>query len=109
MPRLIGLSLLLALLVIAVVEPAFAQDAESGEVQWVHPIDRPVWGSPLAADGKVYLGTGRETLWVFRAGRELEVLERIRMHDAIHTTPTAANGTLFIATGRHLYAVDGVE
>ncbi len=84
-------------------------DAETGEVQWVHPIDRPVWGSPLAADGKVYLGTGRETLWVFRAGRELEVLERIRMHDAIHTTPTAANGTLFIATGRHLYAVDGVE
>ncbi len=82
-------------------------DAETGEVQWVHPIDRPVWGSPLAADGKVYLGTGRETLWVFRAGRQLEVLERLRLNDAIHTTPTAANGTLFIATGRHLYAVDG--
>jgi len=82
-------------------------DAETGEVVWVHPIDRPVWGSPLAADGKIYLGTGRETFWVFRAGRQLDVLDRIRMNDAIHTTPTAANGTLFIATGRHLYAVDG--
>ncbi len=82
-------------------------DAETGEVQWVHPIDRPVWGSPLAADGKVYLGTGRETLWGFRAGGELEVLDRIRFNDAIHTTPTAANGTLFIATGRHLYAIGG--
>lgn len=82
-------------------------DAETGAVVWIHPIDRPVWGSPLAADGKVYLGTGRETLWVFRAGRQLEVLHRIRFSDAIHATPTAANGTLFIATGRHLYAVDG--
>ena len=82
-------------------------DAETGDAVWVHPIDRPVWGSPLVADGKVYLGTGRETFWIFRAGRQLEVLERIRMNDRIHASATAANGTLFIPTGRHLYAVDG--
>jgi len=80
-------------------------DAETGEPCWVHEAGETICGSTLVADGKVYLGTARNTLWVLRAGREPEVLGEIRLRDGIYCTPTAANGTLFVATKRHLYAV----
>ncbi len=60
---------------------------------------------PIVADGKVYLGTGSQVLWVLAAGKQLKVLNRIRVRDSISPTPTAANGTLFVATNKHLYAV----
>ncbi len=80
-------------------------DAETGNCLWIHEAGGPVWGSPLVADGKVYLGTGKKTLWVLAAGKKLKVINRIRMCDAVYTTPTAANGMLYVVTNQHLYAV----
>jgi outer membrane protein assembly factor BamB len=79
-------------------------DAQTGRCYWVHEAGDPVSGSPLVADGKVYLGTGRQMLWVLRAGKELSVLSRIRTRDKISNTPAAANGVLYVTTHRHLYA-----
>ena len=47
-------------------------DAETGKCYWVHEAGGPIWGSPLVADGKVYLGTGKSTLWVLAAGQGAE-------------------------------------
>jgi outer membrane protein assembly factor BamB len=81
-------------------------DAETGKCYWVHEGGGPIWGSPLSADGKVYLGSGgKQTLWVLAAGKELKVIGRIRMRDGIYSTVTAANGTLYVMTNKHLYAV----
>jgi outer membrane protein assembly factor BamB len=80
-------------------------DAETGKCYWVHDAGRPIWSSTLVADGKVYLGTGRSLFWVLAHGKQLEVINRIRMPDRIFTTPTAANGVLYVATNRDLYAV----
>jgi outer membrane protein assembly factor BamB len=82
-------------------------DADTGECYWVHEAGKPIWGSPLVADGKVYLGTGAQVLWVLAAGKQPKVINRIRMRDGVYTTPTAANGTLWVVTNRHLYAVGG--
>jgi outer membrane protein assembly factor BamB len=82
-------------------------DADSGEVYWVHDTGDPISGSPLVADGKVYLGTDGRAFWVLRAGKELEVISRIRLRDRMSSTPTAANGVLYLSTWKHLYAVDG--
>ena len=84
-------------------------DADTGRLYWVHDAGPPfsISGSPLVADGKVYLATDARTLWVLRAGKRLEVLSRIPMRDKISATPTAANGVLYVATWKHLYAVAG--
>lgn len=81
-------------------------DAETGRCYWIHEAGGAIWGSPLVADGKVYLGSGgKQTLWVLAAGKELKVISRIRTRDGIFTTPTAANGMLYVVTNKHLYAV----
>jgi len=80
-------------------------DARTGQAVWTHELDGEVWGSTLVADGKLYVGTHRGTLWVLAAGRDKRVLGSVDLGDPIHTTPVAANGVLYVATMSQLYAV----
>jgi hypothetical protein len=82
-------------------------DARTGEVRWTHETKQPIWTSPLAADGKVYVGTERGRLWVFAAGAEKRVLAKTRLAHKISATPAPANGVLYVASHRYLYAVTG--
>ena len=60
----------------------------------------------MVAEGKIYFAGGdKQTVWVLAAGKELKVLQRIRLRDGIYTTPTVANGALYIVTNKHVYAV----
>ena len=81
-------------------------DAETGRCYWVHEAGVHLWGSPMVAEGKIYFAGGdKQTVWVLAAGKELKVLQRIRLRDGIYTTPTVANGVLYIVTNKHVYAV----
>ena len=70
-----------------------------------HEIKGEVWASPLVADGKVYLGTRSGSYYIFAASREKKVLATLELGDPISATTTAANGLLYVATMRNLYAV----
>jgi hypothetical protein len=72
--------------------------------QWVFDTGSLVSGSTLVADGKVYLGTEKGDLWVLAAGREAKLLHKVSLGAPIHTTPVAANGVLYVATNKHLFA-----
>jgi len=80
-------------------------EANTGKPLWTHDIKGEVWASPLVADGKVYLGTREGEFYVFAAAREKQLLHQTNLGDKISATVTAANGTLFVATMSHLYAV----
>jgi outer membrane protein assembly factor BamB len=82
-------------------------DADTGERYWVHPLGAKTWSSSaLVADGKVYLGTEANTLWVLQAGKELKVLSQARFR-SVPITPTAAEGVLYVPTQRSLLALSG--
>ena len=80
-------------------------DAETGKLYWVQKTRGAMFSSPLVADGKVYVGTKRRNLWVFAADRQKKVLATIDLDSPVIATPVAANGTLYIATFKTLYAV----
>jgi outer membrane protein assembly factor BamB len=80
-------------------------DAETGQCYWVHETNSAVWGSPLVADGKVYMPTPKG-LFVLAAGKEKKVFSQVSVGATIYATPVVANGTLYVASkGGWLWAV----
>ena len=80
-------------------------DASTGQALWTHDLKAHVFGSPLAADGKVYVGDESGLLTVFACGREKKNLATVEFDSPLDASPVAANGTLFVATRKHLYAI----
>jgi len=83
-----------------------ALDVKTGKKLWEHDMFAAVWGSPYVVDGKVMLGDEDGDLTVMKAGPVLEVLSEINFGNTIYSTPVVANGTLFIMTRSHLYAIE---
>ena len=80
-------------------------DAESGQPVWSHGCRGSFWSSTLVADGKAFVGSRSGDFWVFRAGRDKEVLLETRLPDKLSATAVAANGTLYLTTMSRLYAL----
>ena len=87
-----------------------ALDPESGDEFWTYDAFAAVWGSPFAADGKVYLGDEDGDVAVLRAGRELEVIGEYNLGAAVYSTPVVRDGVMYILTRNRLWALkDGAQ
>jgi len=80
-------------------------DAETGEVHWSYQAKGDIWASPLVADGKLYVGTRRGEFLVFAADKDKRLISSVELDSPTASTPVAANGVLYVATMRTLYAV----
>ena len=80
-------------------------DAETGKPYWTHEAKGEFWGSTLVADGKVYALSRRGEFLALAADKEKRVLSTIELKAPSSSTPTAANGTLYLVTYTHLYAL----
>jgi outer membrane protein assembly factor BamB len=80
-------------------------DAKTGKELWQHDMFAAVWGSPLVADGKVYLGDEDGDVVVLQAGKEKKVLAELNMGSSVYSSPVPANGALFIMNRNQIFAL----
>ena len=62
-------------------------------------------GSPVAADGVLYLQSEDGDVFVVKAGPEFELIGHNSMDELLMSTPAISDGTMFVRAHRHLYAV----
>ena len=79
-------------------------DADTGKPCWVYETKAEAWGSPLVADGKVFFGT-QKGFYIMAAGRQPQLLNRIQLGSPVYSSPIVANGALYVASQRYLWAV----
>jgi outer membrane protein assembly factor BamB len=83
-----------------------AVDAATGARLWTHDLKSNIWGSPLVADGKVYVQSSDGAVAVLATGREKKLLAyNSKLPDLAHGTPVAANGVLYITGQKQLFAL----
>ena len=80
-------------------------DEKTGRRLWVEDTKDMVFGSPLVADGKVYVGNQEGVVTVLELGRRKRVLARHELTRVMATGPVFANGTLYLLTEGRLLAV----
>lgn len=74
-------------------------------VYWTHDMFAASWGSPLIADGKVYIGDEDGDISIFPLSKEKEDPIEVSMVNAVYSTPVVANNTLFIANKSTIFAL----
>jgi outer membrane protein assembly factor BamB len=80
-------------------------DVKTGKPHWTHDMLAASWGSPLIADGKVYIGDEDGDICIFTLGKEMELIGEINMGNSVYSTPIAVGDTLYIANKSHLFAI----
>lgn len=93
-------------------------DATTGEVHWICDALAACWGSPLIADGHVYVGTEDGEVLIFPLTSDptkaIDVgpgenfgdpRRAMSLESSVYSTPTTANNTLFISSRMRLHAL----
>ncbi len=61
--------------------------------------------SPVAGDGKIYLSSEDGDMYVVKAGPKFEMLSHNTIGEVIMATPAISDGTIFVRTMQHVYAI----
>jgi len=80
-------------------------DAKTGKLHWKYDQFAAVWSSAMVVDGKVYIGDEDGDVAIFKHSKEMKKLGEINMNAAVYTTPSPANGVLYISTNNKLFAI----
>lgn len=80
-------------------------DAKTGRVHWTHDMLAAVWGTPLIADGKIYLGDEDGDVAVFACSPQKKLVAENPMGNSVYGSPVAVSSVLYIATKTHLLAI----
>jgi len=93
------------LYVVADTGKLYALDAETGEQLWVYEVGTVGKGSPVWADGKIYVMEVNGNIKILRPGRDgCETLSHVELRDAavgydeIYASPAIADGKVFLVT-----------
>jgi outer membrane protein assembly factor BamB len=80
-------------------------DFKTGQRYWEADLLAAIWGSPMVVDGKVLIGDEDGDLTVFAEGKQLRKLAEITFPASVYSTPTIANGVMYISDRSRLWAI----
>jgi len=84
-------------------------DAKTGKQHWTYDMMAAVWGSPLVADGKIYIGDEDGDLAVLELAPKFKLLAENNMGSAVYSSAIVADNVLYIATRNRLFAIGAKE
>lgn len=81
-------------------------DAKTGELKYREKTGAggPCYASPVYADGKIYLATGRGDVTIVKAGEKFEILWQGNLGERIMATPALADGKIYLRSFGTLWA-----
>lgn len=82
-------------------------DLRTGERVWRERIGGNFFGSPVRVGKAIYCISREGEMVVFAAAPQFEILGRIDLEEASHSTPAVSDGVMFIRTFSHLMAIGG--
>ncbi len=80
-------------------------DLLNGKEVWSERIDGQFSGSPICIEDRLYCITEDGIVVVLNAGPEFRELGRTPLGDDCHSTPSVANGHLYLRTFHHVFAI----
>ena len=87
--------------------PGFIEclEPKTGTPIWKERVDGNLWGSMLAADGKLFVTSLEGETFVLVAGPKYQLLSRNKLGEAIYAAPAVSNGEIFLRTYQNLYCI----
>lgn len=76
----------------------YCLDAESGKLHWTTSLGADTWSSPYVVDGHVYIGNESGEMHIFKQGKKMQLVKKVKMRGKIRATPVACNGVLYVMT-----------
>ncbi|MGL6195560.1 MAG: PQQ-binding-like beta-propeller repeat protein [Thermoguttaceae bacterium] len=80
-------------------------DAKTGECFWTHDSMSTIWGSPIAAGGRFYIGNTNGDVLIFTISKECDLTDTIGMGDAVYGAVNIDEKTIYIVTNKNIFAI----
>lgn len=80
-------------------------DAKTGERQWIEKLGNHQSGSPVYADGHLYLTAEDGVTYVLKGNGKFEVVAENPLGDRCFSSPAISNGQIFIRGNRAVYCI----
>ena len=84
-------------------------DAKTGQVYWTYDMESAMWGSPLWADGKVFVTDEDGDVRIFADSKEMKKLspedDHLNLGSASYCSPVYANGIMYLTSRDTLFAI----
>jgi outer membrane protein assembly factor BamB len=82
-----------------------AFEAATGEFLWEFDTDDGFYSSPVIADNKLFIFDTGGKAYIFRPGREPDLIATSELGERVFATPVFAEGRMYIRGNKHLYCI----
>ncbi len=80
-------------------------DAQTGDLVWEFDGEDIYYSSPVIADNKMYVFDTSGRAYIFRPGREPELIGTPELGERVYATPAFANGRIYIRGNKHIFCI----